>query len=321
MGKWGPLAVLAALAIGLVQLLGTTSASAVAVGCCFCENCETTPSPVCLDVIGSAACTAYCTQPDFGCLSVGYSTQQTCASGCAQNPAISPTPTHSFTPTSTPTITPTRSATPTPSASPTRTRTPTITPTPERCCQCPIPVCGNIAPGAACSSPCTLQIGRVCDLGSGMCRTPTKVPTETPTFTETPTITSTPTITLTPTRTPTRTPTITPTFGLDYFKCYNISVGTRPDLNTKVTLKDRYETKTTLVKRGELYCTPVDVNGNPGPSLDNDLTCYTIEDDPGPPGQPSFGQSTINMYTELPNSAATITIDRSQMICVPSRLR
>jgi hypothetical protein len=150
--------------------------------------------------------------------------------------------------------------------------------------------------------------------------TPTPVPTEIPTSTISPTITPTPTPTTTPTRTSSRTPTVTPTFGIDYFKCYNVSVSSRPESNSVLSLDDRYETKTTLVKRGEMYCTPVDVNGNPSVLPDNDLTCYTIEDQPGPPGQPTFTQATVQMQNPL-TAMATLTIDRSQMICVPSRLR
>jgi hypothetical protein len=166
-----------------------------------------------------------------------------------------------------------------------------------------------------------LLVGTVCDAEAGTCKSPTPVPTWSPTITLTPTTTATPTRTITPTITHTRTPTITPTFGIAYFKCYNISVGTRPDLNTTVALSDRYENKMTSIKRGEMYCTPVDVNGNPGPLPNNDLSCYTIADDPGPPGQPTFGQASVNMLSSLPGASTTFTIDRSQMICVPSRLR
>jgi hypothetical protein len=141
------------------------------------------------------------------------------------------------------------------------------------------------------------------------------------TFTLTPTTTLSPIPTLTPTRTSTRTPTQTPTPAIDAFKCYNISVGSRPDLEAVASLKDRYETKTTLIKRGEMWCTPVDVDGKPRKVPDNDLLCYTIEDQPGPPSQPSFTEAGVNMQNGLPNGNASFTIDRSQMVCVPSRIR
>lgn len=313
----------AVLVVALVVVVASVRAfaQANAVGCCFCESCDNAPVPVCLDVIGTAACTAYCTQPAFGCVSIGYSTQQTCASGCAQNPAISPTPTHTRTPTRTPTLTATRTATPTRTPTPTRTHTPTVTPTPVKCCQCPVPVCGVVDNAAACVAPCVLHVGTVCEVESGTCKAATPVPTAPPTPPDTPTITPTETRTFSPSPTITPTPTSTPTFGVDHFKCYSISVGTRPNPNALAVLDDRFEEKSTRIGRGEMFCTPVDKDGQPSRLSDDHLTCYSIADEPGPPQQPSFGDAALRAQNELSAATSMFTIDRSQMICVPTRLR
>jgi hypothetical protein len=120
----------------------------------------------------------------------------------------------------------------------------------------------------------------------------------------------------------TSTPTNTPTFGVDYFKCYNVDIGTRPELNTTKALVDRFESKSTLIKRGEMLCTPVTVGGAAPKLPDNNLTCYTIEDNPGPPAQPSFGEASVMSQIDLAGpTPSALTIDRSQMICVPSRVK
>jgi hypothetical protein len=87
-----------------------------------------------------------------------------------------------------------------------------------------------------------------------------------------------------------------------------------------VSLDDRYEDKTTLVKRGEMYCVAVDVDGNGTILQANDLTCYTIQDQPGPPAQPAFPQANVQMTNDLSNGTSSFVIDRSQMVCVQSRL-
>jgi len=87
-----------------------------------------------------------------------------------------------------------------------------------------------------------------------------------------------------------------------------------------VSLDDRYDDKTTLVKRAEMYCTPVDVDGNGTILPSNDLTCYTIQDQPGPPSQPVFTQANVQTTNDLASGTTSFTIDRSQMICVQSRL-
>lgn len=166
------------------------------------------------------------------------------------------------------------------------------------------------------------MVGMTCETSSSSCKVPTPERTWTTTPTTTPTITNTPTRTPSLSPTVTNTPTRTPTFGVDSFKCYNIDLGTRPDLETTVPLADRFETKATLIKRATMYCAPVGVNGAAAKLPDNNLTCYTIEDNPGPPGQPSFGDANVTSQIDLAGPTPSMfSIDRSQMICVPSRLK
>lgn len=282
------------------------------VGCCHCQDCETEPGAVCLDIIGSSACEAYCSQPQFACPSLAYSTSQTCASGCGGNPPISPTPTITPTPTMTNTPTATRTDTP---PTPPDTPTVTLTPTPFGCCSCPdTNTCASRSDG--CDPTCMLEEFRVCDSVTGQCveATPTRTATNTPVPANT--HTHTPTVTFTRTFTPTFTP--TPTFQIDHYKCYQ-GKGQRGE--KRMRLQDSIDGGKEHVYRTQnpLVCTPAGRDGGPIPANAEALTCYDLRYQPGEAKLPRGKEFSVN--SPFPEGTPVSgPLRRPVRVCVPSRL-
>jgi hypothetical protein len=67
--------------------------------------------------------------------------------------------------------------------------------------------------------------------------------------------------------------------SLDYFKCYEVEDG--DDIDVIVSLQDQFdlEPKDFLVKEAELFCNPVDKNGEGILDETAHLTCYEIKDE------------------------------------------
>lgn len=327
-----PLATLLALLVCVTggRAAAVTSTPTPAVGCCHCQDCEVAPEPVCLDLIGSAACVTYCRQRFFNCASVGYSTTQTCESGCAENAPISPTPSPSRTPTRTQTETPSATAsftaTLTPSATATASGTPTRTPTPTpfRCCQCPLPACGPVPESGSCGKSCTLVVGALCGIG-GSCEVPTvtATPTPTDTATETPTATPSATATRTHTATPTATgtpppsltPTATPELSIDSYHCYRIRSDERFPVR-EVTVTDELGSRRTRLLKPYVLCSPARLGDEDLTAPDDHLLCYKVRD---ASRQPRFSSRAMEVENAL--GASRPTLLEPGILCIPSRAR
>jgi hypothetical protein len=100
---------------------------------------------------------------------------------------------------------------------------------------------------------------------------------------------------------------------LDHFVCAKASRGSPPFSARTLTLADRFETKTTIVRRPYTICTPVGVDGGSVEHSTSALACYRIKD---AGGQPRFAPRAVSVENAFGNQ--TMNAAKARLLCVPS---
>jgi hypothetical protein len=110
---------------------------------------------------------------------------------------------------------------------------------------------------------------------------------------------------------------------INHYKCYSVlrARGQKRFEQREVTLEDQFEFKNTIVKRPKLLCNPVDKNGEPVPSPESHLVCYSITD---AAGQDRFDRTPVEIEDQFNSgSAKAVRGDCREVsfMCVPSLKR
>jgi hypothetical protein len=101
--------------------------------------------------------------------------------------------------------------------------------------------------------------------------------------------------------------------NIDHFKCYKAGHPVPRFVPRTVTLADQFESKTTVVRKADSICTPVDKNGEAIKDAATHLTCYAIKDGRG---QPSFASRNVQVGDQFGNELERAV--RAVGLCVPS---
>ena len=104
----------------------------------------------------------------------------------------------------------------------------------------------------------------------------------------------------------------TPVFSApDHFQCYEIDNQTKLAPLPVISLNDQFgfKEKVKLDNKAELYCTPVDKNGEGIVDLDSTFTCYNVDD----------AINEQNLAIGNPFGEQEFSLKNSKLLCVPSR--
>ena len=96
----------------------------------------------------------------------------------------------------------------------------------------------------------------------------------------------------------------------DHFKCYRAKSAFSQQT---VLLADEFESKTTIVGKGDTLCNPVDKNGEGVDNPAGHLRCYAIKD---VKGQARFERRDVTVSNQF--GVEEVSVTRAKLLCVPS---
>ncbi|HJQ84215.1 MAG TPA: penicillin acylase family protein [Candidatus Binatia bacterium] len=114
---------------------------------------------------------------------------------------------------------------------------------------------------------------------------------------------------------PSETDGVASALGIDHYQCYRARSGAPAFTPRTLTLADAFETKSTVVRKLDTVCTPVDKNGEGIRDQSTGLACYRIKD---VAGQARFGARDVAVANQFGNE--TVRVMRARTLCVPSSL-